>query len=119
MSWKDMLMDEAARKAKNSLWSSRRYVKEAREEKEKMAERATQVASKSAKDEGISTEEASNLVEESRDSALAEGQKEVVRRQKLAFLFIFISIFFLLITADPTADISCYYDDAGEYVCQP
>ena len=82
-----------------------------------MVEKATQVASKSAKDEGISTEEASDLVEESRDSALAEGQKEVVRRQKLAFLFIFISIIFLWITADPTSDISCYYDDAGEYVC--
>ncbi|MEC8955018.1 MAG: hypothetical protein VX779_01895 [Candidatus Thermoplasmatota archaeon] len=92
-------------------------MREAREEKEKMVEKATQDASKSAKDEGISTEEASDLVEESRDSAIAEGQKEVVRRQKLAFLFIFISIIFLFITADPTADISCYYDDAGEYVC--
>ncbi len=117
MSWKDIVKDQVAREAKNSLWSSRRYVKEAREEKKKMAERASQVASKSAKDEGVSTEEASNLVEESRDSALAEGEKEVIRRQKLAFLFIFISIMYLLITADPTADISCYYDDAGEYVC--
>ena len=99
--------------------TGRDYVREAREEKKKMVEKATQDASKSAKDEGISTEEASDLVEESRDSALAEGQKEVVRRQKLAFLFIFISIIFLLITADPTPDISCYYDDVGEYVCQP
>ena len=110
-------MRQVAREASNSLWSSRRYVREAREEKEEMVEKATQDASKSAKDEGISTEEASDLVEETRDSAIAEGQKEVVRRQKLAFLFIFISIIFLFITADPTPDISCYYDDAGEYVC--
>ena len=68
------------------------HVEEAREEKEKMGERATQAASKSAKDGGISTEEAADLVEESRDSALAEGEKEVNNMQIIGFLIIFISI---------------------------
>jgi hypothetical protein len=77
------------------------YVREAREEKEKMGERATQAASKSAKDGGISTEEAADLVEESRDSALAEGQKKVNNRQIIVFLIIFIFII-LMTTVDPS-----------------
>jgi hypothetical protein len=76
------------------------YVREAREEKEKMGERATQAASKSAKDGGLSTEEAADLVEESRDSALAEGQKKVNNRQIIVFLIIFI--FIILMTNLPT-----------------
>ena len=92
MSWKDALMREAAREAKNSYWTGRKYVREAREEKKKMGERATQAASKSAKDGGISTEEAADLVEESRDSALAEGQKKVNNRQIIVFLIIIIFI---------------------------
>ena len=103
MSWKDALMREAVRETKRSARKHIRgdYVREAREEKEKMGERATQAASKSAKDGGISTEEAADLVEESRDSALAEGQKKVNNRQFLAYLFIFISIIFLMTTAEP------------------
>jgi len=80
VSWKDALMREAVRSAKRSssdiILGRSDYVRDAREEKEKMGERATQAASKSAKDGGISTEEAAALVEESRDSALAEGQKK-------------------------------------------
>ena len=82
--------------------TGRDYVREAREEKEKMGERATQAASKSAKDDAsISNDEAADLVEEARDSALAEGQKKVNNRQFLAYLFIFISIIFLMTTAEP------------------
>ena len=76
------------------------HVEEAREEKEKMGERATQAASKSAKDGGISTEEAADLVEESRDSALAEGQKKVNNRQIIVFLIIIIFIIWMT-TVDP------------------
>ena len=97
MSWKDAFrLLETAREAELSSRAARTvggaYVREAREEKEKMGERATQAASKSAKDGGISTEEAADLVEESRDSALAEGEKEVNNRQIIVFLIIFISI---------------------------
>ena len=85
-------MRQVAREASNSLWSSRRYVREAREEKEEMVEKATQDASKSAKDEGISTEEASDLVEESRDSAIAETQEKTNKQQHKFVLLIFFSI---------------------------
>ena len=96
-------MREAVRGTKRSARKHIRgdYVREAREEKEKMGERATQAASKSAKDGDISTEEAADLVEESRDSALAEGQKKVNNRQIIAFLMVFISIIFLMTTAEP------------------
>ena len=97
-------MRSAERKAQNILYSGSDYVREAREEKEKMGERATQAASKSAKDGGISTEEAADLVEESRDSALAEGQKKVNNRQIIVFLIIFILIiygFYWITTVDP------------------
>ena len=86
---------------REAMRGAKRSVREAREEKEKMGERATQAASKSAKDGGISTEEAADLVEESRDSALAEGQKKVNNRQIIAFLMVFISIIFLMTTAEP------------------
>ena len=93
MSWKDSLRRDALRSAKRA---GRDYVREAREEKEKMGERATQAASKSAKDDtSISNEEAADLVEGARDSALAEGQKKVNNRQIIAFLIIvFIGILF-------------------------
>ena len=95
-------MREAAREAKNSYWTGRKYVREAGEEKKKMGERATQAASKSAKDGDISTEEAADLVEESRDSALAEGQKKVINKQQnIVFLIIFIFII-LMTTVDPS-----------------
>ena len=100
MSWKDALMREAAREAKNSYWTGRKYVREAGEENKKMGERATQAASKSAKDGDISTEEAADLVEESRDSALAEGQKKVNNRQIIVFLIIIIFIIWIT-TVDP------------------
>ena len=93
-------MREAAREAKNSYWTGRKYVREAGEEKKKMGERATQAASKSAKDGDISTEEAADLVEESRDSALAEGQKKVNNRQIIVFLIIIIFIIWIT-TVDP------------------
>ena len=93
-------MREAAREAKNSYWTGRKYVRAAGEEKKKMGERATQAASKSAKDGGISTEEAADLVEESRDSALAEGQKKINSRQIIVFLIIIIFIIWMT-TVDP------------------
>jgi hypothetical protein len=98
-------MREAVRGTKRSARKHIRgdYVREAREEKEKMGERATQAASKSAKDGGISTEEAADLVEESRDSALAEGQKKVNNRQIIVFLIIFIFIIWMT-TVDPNSD---------------
>ena len=106
MSWKDALMREAVRSAKRSssdiILGRSDYVRDAREEKEKMGERATQAASKSAKDGGISTEEAADLVEESRDSALAEGQKKVNNRQVIVFLSIFFFIIFWMTTVDPS-----------------
>ena len=105
VSWKDALMREAVRGTKRSARKHIRgdYVREAREEKEKMGERATQAASKSAKDGGISTEEAADLVEESRDSALAEGQKKVNNRQIIVFLIIIIFIIWMT-TVDPNSD---------------
>ena len=88
MSWKDSLRRDALRSAKRA---GRDYVREAREEKEKMGERATQAASKSAKDDAsISNDEAADLVEGARDSALAEGQKKVNNRQIIAFLIIVV-----------------------------
>jgi len=95
-------MREAVRGTKRSARKHIRgdYVREAREEKEKMGERATQAASKSAKDGGIPTEEAADLVEESRDSALAEGQKKVNNRQIIVFLIIIIFIIWMT-TVDP------------------
>ena len=85
---------------REAMRGAKRSVREAREEKEKIGERATQAASKSAKDGGISTEEAADLVEEARDSALAEGQKKVNNRQIIVFLIIFI--FIILMTNLPT-----------------
>ena len=71
--------------------TGRDYVRGAREEKEKMGERATQAASKSTKeDSSISNDEAADLVEEARDSALAEGQKKVNNRQIVVFLIIVV-----------------------------
>tara|TARA_B100001750_G_scaffold43465_1_gene31723 strand:+ start:4501 stop:4830 length:330 start_codon:yes stop_codon:yes gene_type:complete len=109
-------MREAVRQAKRS---SRDYVDEAGHEKYRKAKLASQDASKSTKDAGLSTEESAKLVEEARDSALSEGQKEVVRRQRnIVFLIIFV-IIILMVTVDPAVPNICYYDDAGEYVCQP
>ena len=85
------------------------------EVKEFEEEEAAHAASKLAKDSGASTEEAARLVEESRDSAVEEGKKQ----QRWAWLLIVIFVILFLTGLDPIADISCYYDDAGEYVCQP
>ena len=85
---------------REAMRGAKRSVREAREEKEKMGERAAQAASKSAKDGGISTGEAADLVEESRDSALAEGQKKVNNRQIIVFLIIIIFIIWIT-TVDP------------------
>ena len=66
--------------------AGRDYVREAREEKEKMGERATQAASKSTKDDSsISNEEAADLVEKARDSALARGKRRSIIGRLLYF----------------------------------
>ena len=86
---------------REAMRGAKRSVREAREEKEKMGERATQAASKSAKDDAsISNDEAADLVEEARDSALAEGQKKVNNRQIIVFLIIIIFIIWIT-TVDP------------------
>ena len=81
--------------------AGRDYVRGAREEKEKMGERATQAASKSTKDDSsISNDEAADLVEKARDSALAEGQKKVNNRQIIVFLI--IVVIYILLADAPT-----------------
>ena len=98
VSWKDSLRREAVRTAKRA---GRDYVRGAREEKEKMGERATQAASKSTKDDSsISNDEAADLVEEARDTALAEGQKKVNNRS--FFVFLIIVVICILLADAPT-----------------
>ena len=98
VSWKDSLRREAVRTAKRA---GRDYVRGAREEKEKMGERATQAASKSTKDDSsISNDEAADLVEEARDTALAEGQKKINNRS--FFVFLIIVVICILLADAPT-----------------
>ena len=74
----------------------RGHVYEARHEQKMMAELAAQDASKLAKDTGISTDEAADLVEESRESTLAEGQEKVNSRQgNIVLLFVIVFFIFL------------------------
>ena len=74
----------------------RDYLYEARHEQKMMAELAAQDASKLAKDTGISTDEAADLVEESRESTLAEGQEKVNSRQgNIVLLFVIVFFIFL------------------------
>lgn len=95
VSWKDSLRREAVRTAKRA---GRDYVRGAREEKEKMGERATQAASKSTKDDSsISNDEAADLVEEARDSAIDEVKKE----QSQGWLLIFGLVIFYLYYMSP------------------
>ena len=78
--------------------AARDYVNEARHEQKMMAELAAQDASKLAKDMGITTDEAADLVEESRESTLAEGQEKVNSRQGNIVL-LFVVVFFILLSS--------------------
>ena len=78
--------------------AARDYVNEARHEQKMMAELAAQDASKLAKDTGITTDEAADLVEESRESTLAEGQEKVNSRQGNIVL-LFVVVFFILLSS--------------------
>ena len=61
-------------------------------EKEIAAKRAADDASKSAKETGLTVDEAEGLIEESRDSAIAETQEKTNKQQHKIVLLIFFSI---------------------------
>ncbi|MEC8955058.1 MAG: hypothetical protein VYE70_03615 [Candidatus Thermoplasmatota archaeon] len=59
-------------------------------EKEIAAKRAADDASKSAKETGLTVDEAEGLIEESRDSAIAETQEKTNKQQHKIVLFILV-----------------------------
>ena len=61
-------------------------------EKEIAAKMAADDASKSAKETGLTVDEAEGLIEESRDSAIAETQEKTNKQQHKIVLLIFFSI---------------------------